>query len=167
MTTSAAAGKYLTFYLGAEEFGIEILRVHEIIGVLPITRVPRTSPFVRGVVNLRGRVISIVDLRLRFDMAPADPGPRSCIIVVRANDAHVGLLVDQVSEVADIADGQIEPPPTLGAGAHTDYLIGIANTAARVRLLLDIDRVLGVRELAAHDAAPSDPSSGATSPGVA
>ncbi|HEV2179118.1 MAG TPA: chemotaxis protein CheW [Gemmatimonadaceae bacterium] len=149
---SASAGKYLTFFLGAEEYGMEILAVHEIIGVLPITRVPRTPPFVRGVINLRGRVISILDLRRKFDLPAVEPGPTSCIIVVAAHAAHVGLLVDRVSEVADIAPNDIEPPPPLGAGVQTDYLVGIAKSAPRVRLLLDISRVID-----AGDVAPAGP----------
>lgn len=158
MSARATAGKYLTFFLGAEEYGMEILAVHEIIGVLPITRVPRTPPFVRGVINLRGRVISILDLRLKFDLPAVDPGPTSCIIVVAAHAAHVGLLVDRVSEVADIAAGDIEPPPSLGAGVHTDYLVGIAKSASRVRLLLDITRVIDASDLAGSGAAAGSPT---------
>lgn len=154
---SASAGKYLTFFLGAEEYGMEILAVHEIIGVLPITRVPRTPPFVRGVINLRGRVISILDLRRKFDLPAVEPGPTSCIIVVAAHAAHVGLLVDRVSEVADIAPNDIEPTPPLGAGVQTDYLVGIAKSAARVRLLLDISRVID-----AGDVAPAGPAGAPT-----
>jgi len=146
---NAAAGKYLTFFLGAEEYGMAILAVHEIIGMLPITRVPRTPPFVRGVVNLRGRVISILDLRRKFDLPTVEPGPTSCIIVVAAHAAQVGVLVDRVSEVADIAAGDIEPPPPLGAGVQTEYLVGIAKSGARVRLLLDIARVIDAGDLAA------------------
>ncbi len=153
---SAAAGKYLTFFLGAEEYGMEIRAVHEIIGLLPITRVPRTPPVVRGVTNLRGRVISILDLRRKFDLPPVEPGPTSCIIVVAAHAAHVGLLVDRVSEVADIAAADIAPPPPLGGGAQTDYLVGIAKSAARVRLLLDISRIID-----AGDVAAAGPGSGA------
>ena len=128
---------------------MEILAVHEIIGVLPITRVPCTPLFVRGVINLRGRVISILDLRRKFDLPALEPGPTSCIIVVAAHAAQVGLLVDRVSEVADIAAGDIEPPPPLGAGAKTDYLVGVATSAERVRLLLDISRVIDAGDLAA------------------
>ena len=146
---SAAAGKYVTFFLGDEEYGMEILAVHEIIGVLPMTRVPRTPPFVRGVINLRGRVISIIDLRRKFDLPPCEPGPTSCIIVVAAHAAHVGLLVDRVSEVADIGAADIAPPPPLGAGARTEYLVGVAKSGARVRLLLDISRVIDAGDLAA------------------
>jgi len=156
MSAHAGGGKYLTFFLGAEEYGMEILAVHEIIGVLPITRVPRTPPFVRGVINLRGRVISIIDLRLKFDLPAVDAGPTSCIIVVAAHAAQVGLLVDRVSEVADIAAADIEPPPPLGAGIHTDYLVGIAKSPSRVRLLLDIGRVID-----AHDIPAGAPGAGA------
>ena len=155
---SAAAGKYLTFFLGAEEYGMEILAVHEIIGVLPITRVPRTPPFVRGVINLRGRVISILDLRRKFDLPAVEPGPTSCIIVVAAHAAHVGLLVDRVSEVADIAAGDIEPAPALGAGGQSDYVVGIATSAARVRLLLDIARVIDAGDVAAAGSAGGAPT---------
>ena len=155
---SAAPGKYLTFFLGAEEYGMEIRAVHEIIGVLPITRVPRTPPVVRGVINLRGRVISILDLRRKFDLPPVEPGPTSCIIVVAAPAAHVGLLVDRVSEVADIAATDIAPPPPLGGGAQTDYLLGIAKSAARVRLLLDISRVIDAGDVAAAAPGGSAPT---------
>lgn len=152
----AIAGKYLTFFLGTEEYGIAILKVQEIIGLLPITRVPRTPPFVRGVVNLRGRVIAIIDLRLKFDMPAAEAGPTSCIIVVQSSAAHIGLLVDRVSEVSDIAAADIEPPPALGAAVRTDYLLGIGKTGPRVRLLLDIDRVLDARDAAAVASATRD-----------
>ncbi|HEX5179277.1 MAG TPA: chemotaxis protein CheW [Gemmatimonadaceae bacterium] len=155
---SAAAGKYVTFFLGAEEYGMEILAVHEIIGVLPMTRVPRTPPFVRGVINLRGRVISIIDLRRKFDLPPCEPGPTSCIIVVAAHAAHVGLLVDRVSEVADIGAADIAPPPPLGAGARTEYLVGVAKSGARVRLLLDISRVIDAGDLAAAGAPSGAPT---------
>ena len=155
---SAAAGKYVTFFLGDEEYGMEILAVHEIIGVLPMTRVPRTPPFVRGVINLRGRVISIIDLRRKFDLPPCEPGPTSCIIVVAAHAAHVGLLVDRVSEVADIGAADIAPPPPLGAGARTEYLVGVAKSRARVRLLLDISRVIDAGDLAAAGAPSGAPT---------
>lgn len=150
--------KYLTFFLGGEEYGIEILKVQEIIGLLPITRLPRTPPFVRGVINLRGRVISIVDLRRTFAMPDAELGPRSCIIVVRARETTIGLLVDRVSEVADIDASDIEPAPALGLGIPTDHLVGIGKSGTRVRLLLDIDRVLGARELTAAAATPVAPA---------
>ncbi|HSC32293.1 MAG TPA: chemotaxis protein CheW [Gemmatimonadaceae bacterium] len=155
---SAAAGKYVTFFLGDEEYGMEILAVHEIIGVLPMTRVPRTPPFVRGVINLRGRVISIIDLRRKFELPACEPGPTSCIIVVAAHAAHVGLLVDRVSEVADIGAADIAPPPPLGAGAHTDYLVGVAKSGARIRLLLDISRVIDAGDLAAAGAPGGAPT---------
>ena len=139
-------GKFLTFFLGDEEYGAEILKVQEIIGMQPITRVPRTPPFIRGVINLRGKVIPIVDLRERFDMPPlelaGDAGAQRCIVVER------------VSEVSAIASDDVEDAPSFGAGVRTEYLLGLAKAPTadgqgRVRLLLDIDRVLAADELAA------------------
>jgi purine-binding chemotaxis protein CheW len=143
------AGKFLTFYLGDEEYGLPILTVQEIIGVLPITRVPRTPPFVSGVINLRGRVIPIIDLRRKFDMEAHVSTSTSCIIVVATADVQMGLLVDRVSDVADIPAADISPPPPFGAGIRTDYLLGIGKSGTRIRLLLDITAVLSVRELTA------------------
>ena len=154
--TTPNDNKYLTFFLGDEEYGIAILRVHEIIGTPPITRIPRLRPYVRGVVNVRGRVISVVDLRLRFDLPAIEPGPRSCIVVVRAHDTQVGLLVDRVSEVLDIEPGAVTPAPSLGADTPADFLAGVANSGGRVRLLLDVDRVLDGRAGDAPAPAASD-----------
>jgi purine-binding chemotaxis protein CheW len=145
--TLRRAGKYLTFFLAKEEYGLEILKVHEIIGVLPITRVPRTPPFVRGVINLRGKVIPIVDLRSKFGMDAAPEAAETCIIVVQVHGAQTGVVVDRVSEVADIAEGEIENSPSFGADVATDYLLGIAKSSGRVRLLLSIDRILSTAEV--------------------
>ncbi len=141
----ARAGKYLTFYLASEEYGVEILKVHEIIGMLPITRVPRTPQFVRGVINLRGKVIPIIDLRERFGMSQ-DGAEETCIIVVQVRGIQLGVVVDKVSEVLNIADGDIEPTPSFGVDVNTEYLLGLAKSDGRVRLLLDIDRVLSASE---------------------
>ena len=156
--TAQLAGKYLTFALADEEYGLPVLRVREIIKMMDITAVPRTPAYVRGVINLRGRVISIIDLRRKFDLPPCEPGPTSCIIVVAAHAAHVGLLVDRVSEVADIGAADIAPPPPLGAGARTEYLVGVAKSGARVRLLLDISRVIDAGDLAAAGAPSGAPT---------
>jgi purine-binding chemotaxis protein CheW len=137
----AQAGKYLTFFLADEEYGVEILKVHEIIAMLPITRVPRTPSYVRGVINLRGKVIPIIDLRERFRMSPAGAGEQ-CIIVVQVHAIQLGVVVDKVSEVLSITDGEIEPTPSFGVEVSTEYLLGLAKGEGRVRLLLDIDRVL-------------------------
>ncbi|MFN8666477.1 MAG: chemotaxis protein CheW [Gemmatimonadaceae bacterium] len=151
----ARAGKYLTFYLASEEYGVEILKVHEIIGMLPITRVPRTPPFVRGVINLRGKVIPIIDLRERFGMAQ-DGAEETCIIVVQVRGIQLGVVVDKVSEVLNIAEGDIEPTPSFGVDVNTEYLLGLAKSEGRVRLLLDIDRVLSASEADSVQAASSD-----------
>jgi purine-binding chemotaxis protein CheW len=140
-------GKFLTFFLAEEEYGVEILKVHEIIGLLPITRVPRTPSFIRGVVNLRGRVIPIVDLRLKFGMEGKEATEETCIVVVQVQGVQTGLIVDRVNEVLDIADGDVEDAPNFGTDVHTEYLLGIAKTGGRVRLLLDIDRVLSENEV--------------------
>ncbi len=135
------AGKYLTFFLGDEEYGVEILKVHEIIGSMPITRVPRTPEFIRGVVNLRGKIIPLVDLRRKFAMVDAADGS-TCIIVVQVTGIPIGIVVDRVSEVVTIGGTDIQDTPSFGTEVDTEYLLGVAKTEGRVRLLLDIDRVL-------------------------
>ncbi len=142
----ARAGKYLTFFLASEEYGVEILKVHEIIGMLPITRVPRTPSFVCGVINLRGKVIPIIDLRERFGM-PTELAAEACIIVVQVHGMQLGVVVDKVSEVLSIAEGDLEPTPSFGVDVNTEFLLGIAKGDGRVRLLLDIDRVLNATEV--------------------
>lgn len=137
------AGKYLTFFFGEEEYGIQILRVREIIGLMPITDVPRTPDYVRGVVNLRGKVIPIIDLRLRLDLAAIDATDETCVIVVQgAGEKMVGLIVDKVSEVIDIVQDEVVDAASLGGDVNTGYLLGLGKSEGRVRLLLDIDRVL-------------------------
>lgn len=141
-------GKYLTFSLAGEEYGIEILKVHEIIGIMPVTRVPRTPETIRGVINLRGKVIPIVDLRRKFGMPSGEDTERTCIIVVQAHGVQTGVVVDSVSEVLDIPGADVEDPPEFGAGVHTEYLLGLAKSNGRVKLLLAIDRVLSGEEVA-------------------
>jgi purine-binding chemotaxis protein CheW len=143
---SARGGKYLTFFLAGEEYGVEILRVHEIIGAMPITRVPRTPAYIRGVINLRGKVIPIMDLRLKFGMEATEQAAETCIIVVQVHGVQTGAVVDRVSEVADIATGDIEDAPAFGADINTAYLLGIAKCGGQVKLLLDIERVLSTSE---------------------
>lgn len=135
-------GKFLTFFLAGEEYGLEILKVQEIIGMMDITPVPRSPDYIRGVINLRGKVIPIVDLRLRFGMEQAERTSETCIIVVEANRVQTGIVVDQVSEVLNIASGEIEDTPAFGSEVQTDYILGIGKADGRVKLLLDIDRVL-------------------------
>jgi len=142
-----AGGKFLTFFLAGEEYGLEILKVQEIIGVMPITRVPRTPSFIRGVINLRGKVIPVVDLRLKFGMDGIDQTDETCIIVVRAQGIEMGIIVDKVSEVLDIAAADIDDTPSFGIEVDTDYILGIGKSAGRVRILLDIDKVLSAQEV--------------------
>ena len=139
---ASKGGKYLTFILAGEEYGIEILKVHEIIGMMPITRVPRTPDVIRGVINLRGKVIPIVDLRRRFELDALSGAEATCIIVVQVGGVQTGLVVDSVSEVMDIRGEDVEDAPSFGVDVHTEYLLGIAKSNGRVRLLLAIDRVL-------------------------
>lgn len=150
--TQSRAGKYLTFFLAGEEYGLEILKVSEIIGLQPITRVPRMPEFVRGVINLRGKVIPITDLRRKFGMA-AEDSEDSCIIVVQMKGIQTGIVVDRVSEVVAVAEGDIEDAPSFGAGIRTEFLLGIGKSGDRVKLLLDIDKVLATSEIEALQAA--------------
>ena len=136
------AGKYLTFYLSREEYGLEILRVREIIGIMDITSVPRTPSFVKGVINLRGKVIPVIDLRLKFGMPEADRTEETCIIVVQVGEVEVGIIVDKVSEVLDIAGEAIDEAPQFGTDVDTDFILGMGKSADRVTILLDISKVL-------------------------
>ena len=149
---NALAGKYLTFKLVNEEYGLEILKVREIIGMMAITRVPRTPAFVRGVINLRGKVIPVIDLRSKFGMENVADTEETCIIVVdvsRNNDKlQIGILVDSVSEVLDIKGEDIEDAPSFGTDMDTDFIIGMAKTKGSVKILLNIERVLTTVEIA-------------------
>jgi purine-binding chemotaxis protein CheW len=146
-------GKYLTFYLAGEEYGVEILRVQEIISMMPVTRVPRTPPFIRGVINLRGKVIPIMDLREKFGMPPATE-PEQVMIVVQIDKVQIGVVADKVSEVASIASADIDPAPDFGNDFKTEFLLGLGKSNDRLRLLLDIERVLTHDDVAAVAAIP-------------
>ncbi len=144
-------GKYLTFSMANEEYGIGILKIREIIGMMPITTVPQTPDFVKGVINLRGKVIPVMDLRLRFRMEAIDYTERTCIIVVEielsGRIVHIGIVVDAVSEVLNIKNEEIEDTPKFGTKLDTDYIFGMAKREGGVKILLDIDRVLSVEEI--------------------
>jgi len=139
---SAKDGKYLTFVLGNEEYGLEILKVREIIGMMDITSVPQTPKFVKGVINLRGKVIPIVDLRLKFSMPEAKYTKETCIIVVDIKGIFVGIVVDTVKEVLDIKEEDIEEMRALGSTVNTDFMLGMAKVKGAVKILLDIEKVL-------------------------
>ena len=146
------AGLFLTFALGEEMYGLEILAVQEIIQMAPITVVPRTPEFVRGVINLRGKVIPVIDLRKKFEMETIEDTEHSCIIVVEVGSNRqpviMGIVVDQVAEVLNVANDQVEPPPVFGTTVDTDFIQGMGKVHNKVIILLDIRRVLGGEELA-------------------
>jgi purine-binding chemotaxis protein CheW len=144
-------GKYLTFSLGGEEYGIGILKVREIIGMMTVTPVPQTPSFVKGVINLRGKVIPVIDLRLRFSMETTAYTERTCIIVVEIHgetgSVPMGIVVDAVSEVLNIRGADVENTPTFGVKLNTDFILGMAKTDGGVKILLDIDKVLGAFQM--------------------
>lgn len=145
------AGKYMTFQLAREEYGLEILKVREIIGLMEITRVPRTREFIRGVINLRGKVIPVVDLRLKFGMPACAATDQTVIIVVQyaveSRPLTMGILVDQVLEVLNIDGANIEPPPSLGTAAlDSEFILGVGKHEKRIVFLLDIAKVLSSDE---------------------
>jgi purine-binding chemotaxis protein CheW len=144
-------GKYLVFHLGREEFGIRVLKVREIMGIQDITAVPQTPAHIKGVINLRGKVIPVVDLRLKFGMPPEEYNPRTCIIVVQirgeAGPMLMGVVVDGVAEVLNLALADIEDTPDFGDGTATPYLLGMAKVKGKVKILLEIDQVLASLDL--------------------
>ena len=144
-------GKYLTFSMADEEYGIGILKIKEIIGMMPITSVPQTPEFVKGVINLRGKVIPVVDLRLRFGMEAIEYTERTCIIVVEIDGSSgtvmIGIVVDSVSEVLNIKGEDIADTPTFGTKLDTDFILGMAKIEGGVKILLDIDQVLSSAEI--------------------
>jgi purine-binding chemotaxis protein CheW len=139
-------GKYLTFALGSEEYGLEILKVREIIGYMDITAVPQTPHHVKGVINLRGQVIPVIDLRSKFGMETAEITEESCIIVVEISQGtqafQTGIVVDHVQEVLDIDGSDIEDAPQFGSSVNTDFILGMGKIEDTVKILLDIDKVL-------------------------
>jgi purine-binding chemotaxis protein CheW len=163
---ASLAGKYMTFKLADEEYGLEILKVREIIGLMPINRIPRAPQFIRGIINLRGRVIPVLDLRQQFGMSAFEATEQSVIIVVQYGQDEgsltMGILVDQVLEVLSIEGRQIEPPPSLAANARDgQFILGVGKAADRVIFLLDVRRVLSeadARALADSASAARDSS---------
>lgn len=151
-----AAGKYLTFQLGKEAYGIGIMKVQEIVGVMPVTRMPKLPHFVRGLVNLRGKVIPVFDLRLKFGLEKKEDTDRTCIIVVRlsldgtradGSEVTLGIIVDEVSEVVNVPAEAIEPAPAFGSSVDVSFLLGVGKLGNKVVMLLDADRILPREEL--------------------
>ncbi|MBX3743690.1 MAG: purine-binding chemotaxis protein CheW [Verrucomicrobiae bacterium] len=144
----AVAGKYLTFLLGRESYGVQVLKIREIIRYTDITSVPQMPAHIRGVINLRGKIIPVIDLRMKFGLPVADATERTCIVVVRVelpngSSAQNGVIVDAVEEVIQIAAADIEPTPDFGATEDTGCLLGMAKIKGGVKTLLDIDKVIG------------------------
>ena len=150
-TTDPRSGKYLTFRLDREEFAIQVLRVREIMGMQDITAVPQTPHYMKGVINLRGKIVPVIDLRLKFGFPEAETTAATCIIVVQLQSGKetllMGLRVDAVSEVLNFAASDIEDTPDFGHGVTTPYLLGIAKMKGAVKILLNIDQVLSTAEV--------------------
>ncbi len=155
-------GKYLTFALASEEYGLEILKVREIIGYMEITAVPQTPDHVKGVINLRGQVIPVIDLRAKFGMETAEVTEETCIIVVEIAQGKqtfsTGIVVDHVQEVLDIAGEDIEETPQFGGNVNTDFILGMGKIENTVKILLDIDKVLAGEDLSSLSDSTSDNS---------
>ena len=151
LATKSKEGKYLTFYLAGEEYGLEILKVREIIGLMDITAVPKTPDFVRGVINLRGKVIPVIELRSKFNLEHTEDTEQTCIIVVDVafenSTIQIGVLVDSVSEVLDITGDDIEDAPSFGTDLKTDFISGMAKASGSVIILLNIENVLAASDM--------------------
>ena len=145
------AGKYLVFHLGREEFGVHVLKVREIMGMQDITAVPQTAAYVKGVINLRGKVIPVIDLRVKFGLEEADYTQRTCIVVVEVRHEGgamlMGAIVDGVSEVLTLQGGEIEDTPEFGEDIETPYILGMAKVKGKVKMLLDIEGVLSAQDV--------------------
>ena len=140
-------GRYLTFNLGEEDFGLEIRYVTEIIGMQPITKMPEVASYIKGIINLRGKIIPVIDMRLKFGKAPAEYDDRTCIVVIDTQELIVGLIVDKVSEVMTIDDQDIVPPPDHRTGIRNRYIQGIGKVDDTVKLLLDCSMLLDGEEV--------------------
>jgi len=154
----AQPGKYLTYRLGVEQYGIDIGKVQEIIGLMPMTRVPRTPSCMRGVINLRGKVIPVVDLRMKFGLDDVADTRKTCIIVMNVMQSDhtlltLGIVVDEVSEVADFSEERLQPQPAFGAKVMANLILGIGRIDERVVILLDADRLVTAEEIAVVDPA--------------
>ncbi len=146
--TRQRGGKYLTFVLAHEEYGLEILKVREINGLMPITPVPRTPEVVRGVINLRGKVIPVIDLRRKFGMPAAEATEQTCIIVVDDGRIEMGIIVDKLTEVLHIDNHDIQDAPSFAVNVDTAFILGMGKANGRVTILLDISRVLTTDDMA-------------------
>ncbi len=149
-------GQYVTFILGEEEYGVEILKVQEIIGLTPVTRVPYLPDFIKGVINLRGIVVPVIDLRLRFGLDRIEYNDHTCVIITKMGEKVTGMIVDTVSEVVDMPQEMVEPPPSFSSGIRTDFIRGMGKIDKRLVILLNVDRLLTDEEIKELDAVHED-----------
>ena len=150
-TKDAALSELVTFKVAAEEFGVDILSVQEIIRIMEITKVPKAPEFIEGVINLRGKVIPVIDFRKRFNMDSREEGKDTRIIVTNISGKILGFIVDSVSEVLRIPTSSIEPPPPIVAGIESEYINGVGKLDDRLLILINLDRLLSDSEAAAAD----------------
>lgn len=155
-TTAIRGGKFLTFRIDSEDYGVEILKVRDINGVMKITTVPRMPHYMKGVINLRGKLVPVIDLRLKFGLPEAEHTEQTCIIVVSVG-REIGIIVDTVSEVLDISAENIEPPPAMGKSVDASFILGMGKVGDAVTILLDIERVLDSGEPEALQALTTPP----------
>ncbi len=146
-TIDQLGGKYLTFFLTNEEFGFEILNVVEIIGIIDVRAIPHTPDYIKGIINLRGKIIPVMDLRLKFGMEELERTNETVIIVVQTHNINIGVIVDKVSEVADISSENIDNTPDFGIDINTDYILGIGKSENNVLLLLDINKIISTQDI--------------------
>ena len=151
----AQKDKYLTFNIGDEDYGLEIQYVIEIVVIQAITQVPDMPEYIKGVINLRGEVISVMDMRSRFGMTPREYDARTCIIVVNVNDLRIGLIVDMVKEVVDIPISQIDAPPRTHSGIQSSYIEGMGKVDNQVKILLKVEKILYEEDLELRQQLPA------------
>lgn len=149
LVVTGEGGQYVTFLLGDEEYGLEIMAVQEIIGFTHITHVPHLPDFIKGVINLRGTVVPVIDLRLKFGLGQVEYNNHTCVVVVKMEERVMGMIVDVVSEVVNFPDGAVEPAPAFGTNIRADFIKGMGKIGDRLVIIMDIDRVLSNEELAA------------------
>lgn len=161
---TAQAGQYLTFFMGGEEYGAGILKVKEIIEFDSLTKVPMTPPWIRGVLNLRGSVVAVVDLAVKFGLPPSEISDRTCVVIVEIDSevekSVMGIIVDAVSQVVEFSADEIEPPPAFGTRVHVEYLQGMGKLDDKFVLLIDTDRILAAEELMEVSALERDEADG-------
>ena len=146
--SNQSAQEFLTFTLGAEEYAIDILRVQEIRGYDQVTAIANSPAFIKGVINLRGAIVPIVDLRIKFNLPSVTYDPFTVVIILNVLDRIVGAVVDSVSDVIALTGQEIKPPPEFGGSFDTEYLLGLATVSERMLILVDIEKLMSSRELA-------------------